>query len=389
MSLMLNVLLILGLFLQSPHQHHHQSGQAPADGRFNPNVIADSKGRFYLAYVERKAGRSNLFVRSSAEGQDWSEPVRVNNIDGDAAVRSENPPKLAVAPGGDLYLCWANERERWKGDIRFSRSTDAGRSFSPAITINSDASAPPAGHAFQSIAVDSKGIIHIAWIDERNKKPADRGAEIWTSRSSDGGLTFSRDRKILSDVCECCRTALAVDSAGRVFLSYRTVPRKGAMYRDIVVAISRDSGITFKPRIVSQDNWEINACPIAGPSLSIDRSGAVSIVWFTGGGEHPGLYYATFGKDSFSPRKRVDPNRRPGKHAHMTALQDGRLAIAWEGVEDGPVVRWGLLGSEETDKTGVETGGSFPIIAITNKSAVVVGALMGKSDVFVRKVNIH
>ncbi len=39
--------------------------------------------------------------------------------------------------------------------------------------------------------------------------------------------TFARDRKILADACECCRTNLQADSTGRLFLSYRTVPAQG------------------------------------------------------------------------------------------------------------------------------------------------------------------
>src|SRR5262245_37783577 len=198
----------------------HQHGSMPAsDGSYNPFLVADGRGGFYLAFIERKDGASNVMIRHSVDGASFSTPIRVNDRPADATVRNENPPKVAVGPDGEVYVCWANEREKWQGDIRFARSTDRGRSFSPAVTINSDASGKPAGHAFQSIAVDHKGRIYVAWIDERNKKQSDRGAEIWLATSDDRGRSFSRDRKVLGDVCECCRTNLQAAADSTLFLA--------------------------------------------------------------------------------------------------------------------------------------------------------------------------
>src|SRR4030095_7745745 len=161
-----------------------------------------------LTYVERANGVSNVMLRHSSDGANFSAPVRVNDRAGDATVRNENPPKVAVGARGEVYVCWANERGRWKGDVRFARSTDGGRTFSPALTLNSDGAGNPAGHAFQSVAVDKEGRVYVTSIDERQKQQTDRGAEIWLAVSDDRGQTFARDRRILIDVCECCRTNL-------------------------------------------------------------------------------------------------------------------------------------------------------------------------------------
>ena len=243
-----NTILFLFLSSAAAAAQTHQHGSGPAgDGNFNPYVVSDGRGGFYLAHIHRANGSSNVILRHSTDGKEFSDPVRVNDREGDATVRNENPPKVAVSPGGEVYVCWANERAKWKGDIRFARSTDSGKTFSKAITLNSDAGGEPTGHAFQSVAIDKQGRIYVAWIDERNKRAGDRGAEIWMSTSNDGGKTFSRDRKILSDVCECCRTNIQIDSAGRLFLAYRTVPATGPMYRDIIVARSLDGGKSFTP----------------------------------------------------------------------------------------------------------------------------------------------
>jgi len=368
-------LLMFGTITAWGQTHQHAAATATGDGQYNPFIVPDNRDGFYVAYVERAGNASNVMLRHSPDGKEFSEPVRANNLEGDATVRNENPPKIAVAPDGNVYVVWANERGRWKGNVRFARSTDGGKTFSPAIALNSDAGAEPAGHAFQSIAVDAKGKIYVAWIDERNKKQSDRGAEIWMSTSEDGGKTFSPDRRILSDVCECCRTTLQVDAAGRVFLSYRTVPPAGPMNRDIVVARSQDGGKTFTPKVVSRDGWELNGCPVVGPSLSIDNAGMLTVVWFIGEGQRAGLYFATsadHGK-SFSPRRLLDSEQRIGKHAHAVRLSAGKMLVTWDDSADKSFSVWGVLDAKKglLRKSDRRDGLLYPIVAINNHVVVV------------------
>lgn len=355
----------------------HQHGSMPAgDGNFNPFVATDGRTGFYVAFIERANAASNVMIEHSPDGASFSSPVRVNDRPGDATVRNENPPKIAVAPTGEVYVCWANEREKWKGDIRFARSTDGGHSFSPAITINSDGGRKPTGHAFQSVAVDRRGRVYVAWIDERSKRPGDRGAEIWIAISDDRGRSFSRDRRIVGDVCECCRTNIQIAGDGSLFLSYRTVPPRGPMYRDIMLARSTDRGASFAASRVSEDGWEIDACPVTGPALCLGERGQAAVIWFTGGGAKPGLYYAvsTDNGKTFPSRKLLDENQKPGKHAQAVALADGKMLLAWDEA-DG---RASILGVLDPTKGSIERLSSlddvsYPTLAASARLVVVAG----------------
>src|SRR5262249_52767729 len=153
--------------------------------------------------------------------------------------------------------------------------------------------------------------IYVAWIDERNKKKSDRGAEIWLATSDDRGKSFSRDRKVLADVCECCRTNIQASADSTLFIAYRSVPSTGPMYRDIVLARSSDGGGSFSVSTVSSDGWEIDACPVSGPAVCIDR-GRITVLWFTGGEPRPGLYYSVSDDNgkSFSKRTLLDENQK-------------------------------------------------------------------------------
>ena len=382
-------LLLLCLFalpvLAQTHQHGAMPAANNADGSFNPFIAADARGKFYLAYVQRTGTESNVLLRHSTDGTNFSAPVRVNDRAGDATVRNENPPKVAFGPKGEIYVCWANERGKWKGNVRFGRSTDGGKTFAPALTLNSDGANEPAGHAFQSLTVDKQGRVYVAWIDERNKQKEDRGGEIWLAVSSDGGKSFSADRRILTDVCECCRTNLQVDAAGMLYLSYRTVPRTGPMYRDTVLARSQDGGKTFTTTPASEDKWEIAGCPVAGPSFSFGSAGNLTAVWFMGDSKRPGLYYATSADKgaSFAPRQLLDPEQRIGKHTHTTSLPDGKILVAWDDATDKTFSVWGVLDPQKglLRRGHSQEGVAYPVAAVNGQVAVIAGLRLATREI--------
>jgi len=146
-------IFLLGIFVSSlaSAQMHDHGATASGDGQFNPFIVSDNHGGFYVSYVERKAGVSNVMIQHSTASGGFANGLRVNNRPGDGAVRNENPPKIAVGPNGDVYVVWANERERWKGNIRFARSVNGGRTFEPAMDLNSDGSAAPASRALNPL----------------------------------------------------------------------------------------------------------------------------------------------------------------------------------------------------------------------------------------------
>jgi hypothetical protein len=206
------------------------------------------------------------------------------------------------------------------------------------------------------------------------------------SLSEDGGRTFSPDRKILADVCECCRTNIQIDSAGRLFLSYRTVPASGPALRDIIVASSQDGGNTFSTTRVSADGWEINACPVTGPALCVDKQDRLTVIWFTGGGQRPALYFAAssdHGK-SFAPRQLLDAEQKMGKHAQAAARDDGSVLVAWDDVTDRAVMVWGVHDpkSGRLEKRLAQPNVTYPVIALAKRMALIAGAQTAARELF-------
>lgn len=100
-------------------------------------------------------------------------------------------PEIAAGPGtGRLYVTWSDYRNG-EVDVFSSTSTDEGKTWLPAVRVNSDPVHDGCDHFFQWLAVDPvTGDAYVIFYDRRND-PANRKQTVVLARSTDGGHTFS------------------------------------------------------------------------------------------------------------------------------------------------------------------------------------------------------
>ena len=284
-----------------------------------PSTASAPDGTFYVAWVNHDAKQADVMLaRFNTEGVQQGAAVRVNRQPGLATAWRGDQPSVAVAPDGAVYVLWTarvDSGDKHGTDVYLSASNDRGQSFASEVKVNDDK--VPNAHGMHSLAVAKDGRIYAAWLDERNvqqPKPSDKAEghhmesnrEVYVSYSTDGGRTFSANKKVAAEACPCCKTALAVAADGTLYAGWRQV--LPGSFRHIAVAASNDGGTTFsQPVIVSDDHWVLQGCPVSGPSLSVDRtSGNLKVVWYAAGeGNAPGVYFAE-SKDrarSFSARQ--------------------------------------------------------------------------------------
>jgi len=91
-----------------------------------------------------------------------------------------------------LYAVWGDAKSG-RCDVRFSYSSDKGKTWSPSIVINDapDPADPPrsSNQSMPVIAVNKNGIVGVAWCDRRDTGD-DLGWYVRFSASLDGGETF-------------------------------------------------------------------------------------------------------------------------------------------------------------------------------------------------------
>jgi hypothetical protein len=340
---------------------------APDADSAEPAIAAAPDGGIYLVWIEHGAGRTAdvYFQKFDGAAKAVGEKVRINPQIGEASAWRGDPPTIAVGTNGEIYVGWTAsvKIEKKSGtNLYVSVSPDGGKSFAASAKVNDDFA--PASHGMHSLATDKSGKIYVAWLDERNIKmpahaankfeisnefqyvkahhtptpeakkseeEAEPNSEIFYAVSRDGAKTFSANKKISSEVCPCCKTSLTTAGDGKIYVSWRQV--LAGNFRHIAVASSADGGESFsQPSIVSDDRWQIAACPVSGASMAIAGSGALKIAWFTAGAAgKPGIYTAESadGGKSFSARTLINENATSGNPIFL-ARQSGGFGVVWE-----------------------------------------------------------
>ncbi len=113
------------------------------------------------------------------------------------AIETNSFPHLAIDRSGGpfagtLYLCLASDQATGTGaDIWSTRSTDGGATWSNLLRVNDDATSN--AQFFPGIDVDVNGRVNVAFFDRR-EDPKDVAMRCYVARSSDGGATWRPNR---------------------------------------------------------------------------------------------------------------------------------------------------------------------------------------------------
>jgi hypothetical protein len=408
---------VTALVLSSVVSNHASTGVTlVVPGRASANVSIASSGLFVAAVwsASAPAGATDVYASASRDGgRTFSAAVRVNSVPGDARVNGEQPPRLALRDRAgsfpEIAVVWTTKGNAGTR-LMSGSSLDGGRTFSPsAVVPGSDA---PGNRGWEAVGAGPGGHFFSVWLDHRKLAPPQQMAMAGehhhengampmpmptpaASTSSDGvamaqlsqlyvaSLDGSVAPKgVTGGVCYCCKTAIAAGPANALYLAWRHV-YAGNM-RDIAFTVSRDGGTTFSsPVRVSEDKWQIEGCPDDGPSMGVDRNGAVHIVWPTVVTEHGGpvkaLFHAmTRDGRSFSARVRI-PTTGQANHPQLAVGADGAtLMIVWD--ESGSGSRHLASATGRVDREGhvqftraggPAEAGTYPVVASAGAGAWV------------------
>ena len=187
-------------------------------------------------------------------------------------------PQIVVEKNGGIALAFSIFRDKaFNGQVLATRSTDGGQDFAELRPITSSNES----QRFEALGLDADGSVFAAWIDKRNRVPAQQegkkyeGAGLFFASSKDGGATYSEARLASDNTCECCRLGLAFAGPGRPVVVFRNIFEGGV--RDHAIMTFADPATPGEVRRVSKDDWQISACPHHGPSLSISAAGTYHV----------------------------------------------------------------------------------------------------------------
>lgn len=317
-------------------QHRHEDAATPASpvtcDKPEPrcaNTAAPAFGADGTLFVAWAQGGHVWVGRSTDRGKSFGLLTRVNTQAQPIDDNGENRPKLAIDARDRIFLTYTIKTDRrFMGDVMFSRSLDGGHSFETPRSLSDHP--VPTSLRFDTMAVAQDGRLYASWIDKRRAvSRADyRGASLAVAWSDDGGASFGQTLIAQDHSCECCRTAMTLDSRGLPVLVWRNIFAPNV--RDHALLAFTDPGTPGPAQRISDDDWAIDACPHHGPGLAIGSDDRRHVVWFTQGQRRQGLFYATAlpGAAFSDPLPLGDAERAPS-HPSVAAL-DGVVAVAWK-----------------------------------------------------------
>lgn len=183
-------------------------------------------------------------------------------------------PRIAHTGAGVTITAIGGPQGKGKdGDVLAYRSLDEGRTWLGPVRVNDiEASGREGLHA---MTAGSEGVLWCVWLDLR-----ERGTKLYASKSADHGATWSKNVLVYASpdgsVCECCHPSI-VASGDSIHVLFRN-SLKGD--RDMYLVSSNDQGATFGDASrLGRNRWKLNACPMDGGMLTMDKDRKLSTVW--------------------------------------------------------------------------------------------------------------
>jgi hypothetical protein len=246
----------------------------PGTGQFDAQIVVDPADRriVYAAWLQNN--KSDTVVAKSADfGQSWSLVIA------DSTNAGTDKPILAVR-GADVYVGFNHAQKVW-----VSSSHDGGITFTSAnVNVNAKLGWSLAGGG----TVDPAGNVYFAWAGYSQNGGAKGPVNLYTSKSSDGGKSWT---SIILDVSgsppDCssyscgwaylgAQITMTSDAAGTLYALWNSgTADKGA--ERIYFASSTTAGTTWSPKL------DVSAARAATehafPSVVGGSAGDVRIAW--------------------------------------------------------------------------------------------------------------
>ncbi|HEX5964464.1 MAG TPA: sialidase family protein [Pyrinomonadaceae bacterium] len=307
--------------------------QSPTGGDSRePDLSPTQDGNVILSWVEKINDKRHALKAAAigpngptgaftvAEGDNWF-------------VNWADFPSVIALNDGTLAAHWLvkSGAGTYAYDVNISISKDGGHSWTKPLVPHRDNTQTE--HGFVSLIPLADGRLGAIWLDGRNMqnmKETDEHSpapESMTLRYAtiDAAGNLADETQLDERVCECCQTSAAVTSAGPIVV-YRD--RSSTEVRDIYI-VRHVNGAWTSPQPVFADNWQINGCPVNGPSVAANGS-RVAVAWFSSVADTPQVKIA-FSQDAgatFSRPIQVDEGKNVGR-VDTLLLPDGSALVCW------------------------------------------------------------
>lgn len=251
------------------------------------------RGNLYIPWkrvVNRDSSTQIVISHSTDRGRSWSAPVPVSerfSKTSEDTTFGQSFPLARTGPDGTVHVVWNSGTER---AIRYAASTDGGKTFgTPRILhryqsfgkkslisgqVNSRVKGSVRAEAYPTLVVDCssgprRGWMFLAW-------SADTVPNIYFSRSTDGGTTWSRAAVVHSDTTNdqfWPWIALDPTNGDLAVMYFDSRDDDENILVNCYVSYSSDGGTTWVDRRAADQATDLRRNPFAGSTFAGDYSG--------------------------------------------------------------------------------------------------------------------
>lgn len=229
-----------------------------------PAILVNQSGRIVVAWTDWRNGNPDVYASTSVDGTTWTPDERLNDDGGTAEQRGD--PALAERPDGTIFAAWEDYREG-EARVYLAETSDGGATWSSNRKLAADLQTP--WETDPSLAVDSNGTAYAVWTSAR-----DGVLEVRFSRSSNGAVWTTPKRIDPPPLQGGWNPRVAVVGQ-TVYVAYRWL-NVSAGYPQLALTWSLDRGTS----------WDGLGAPVNEvgqaedePALITDASGKAHLAW--------------------------------------------------------------------------------------------------------------
>src|SRR5256886_882730 len=293
-----------------------------ADYSFTPQIAVDAAGNIYMAWEDDTNANSNiLFSRSTDGGATFLPTPAAKQVSN--SLGCSFSPVMAVDAAAHINIVWEDSPDCSfrTSNIFFSRSTDGGMTFSAPTNLS--ATMNTALYSVPQIAVDTTGNINVLWESDTGN------LAIWFSSSRDGGATFSSPKMVSTNPGGSLNAQIAVDKNGNINVVWED---DIAGHSDISFSRSTDNGLNFSPPMNLSNPLGNCIANSNTPRIALDIAANINVVWSNdcGGNFDIFLSRSVDNGASFSSPKNLSGT--PGSSGNPQLFVDaaGNINVVWE-----------------------------------------------------------
>ena len=267
-------------------------------------------------------------TRSLDGGLSFSDLVQVS-LEQQAFVLPFERPAIVATAAGEVNVAWSSPE--LMGRIFQVRSLDGGLTFGDVQAVSESAARET---VLPRLVLDEEKNPLLVWLAD---------STLQLAGSLNGGATFGPNQVLDPQVCECCHPQPIV-LGDHLYVVYRNLEyaEDGDNIRDIYFVRSEDGGQSFDAETrISDAPWFVNACPVSGPAIVTDRD-QLFVSWMDGRNDsqrtfsHTDIWLATSDDEgqTWSTNRRI--NQLTGIYHNLPSMAidgSGALHIVWEAWE--------------------------------------------------------